>query len=71
MVLLPLMTGPCGPIHNVFTMTGVSTSDRIVKTQKILVTVPEYTEVLSGTDEITALGTGNVRGKNCALITTC
>ena len=42
MVLLPLYTVPCGPIHIVFTITGVSTPDGILNTHRMLVFVPRY-----------------------------
>ena len=63
-VLFPLITNPCGPIHNVFTITGVSTTDGTVKTHDMFIEFPEYTELLSGTNEIVALGTGTVGRQN-------
>jgi hypothetical protein len=41
-VLFPLYTVPCGPIHIVFTITGVSTTDGRVNIHRMLVLVPRY-----------------------------
>ena len=41
LVLFLVYTGPCGPIHTMSTITGVSTTDGIVKTHCMLVRVPE------------------------------
>ena len=63
-VLFLLMIDPCGPIHIFVTNKGVSTAGRNVKAQNIIMEVPEYTELLSGTDKIVALGTGTVGKQN-------
>ena len=63
-VLLPLNIGPCGPIHKFLSITGVSTTDGIVKTQDMFIEFPEYTELLSCTDEIVTFGTGTVERQN-------
>ena len=47
-VLFPLNTVPCGPIHIVFTITGVSTTDGIAITQRMLVLVPTYNMLPEG-----------------------
>ena len=46
--LLPLITNPCGPIHNVIAITGVSTTGGTAKAQNKLAEVPVYTTLPGG-----------------------
>ena len=62
--LFLLMIGPCGPIHKIPKITGVSTTDGTVKAHNIYIEFPEYTELLSGTNVIVALGAGTVGRQN-------
>ena len=59
-VLFPLYTAPCGPIHVAFTITGVSTTDGIVNTHRMLVLVPTYNMLPEGLAIRVIFGGGTV-----------
>ena len=40
-----MLIRPCGPIHIVFTITGVSTTDWVAKAHMMLTPVPEKKDV--------------------------